>query len=302
LKQLSRIPSIRAELILVFVAAIWGGTFVIIKLTLLDISPFSFLTIRFSLASILFYLIFHKKIKAPSRDELIGGLILGVLLFTGFASQTFGLVYTTASKSALITGVNIVIIPFAQYLIIKKKVGIENWIGIIVVLAGLYFLTQPQFGKINTGDAVTLICAISWAFYIIYLDIASRKYSLHLIVFIQFLLVTLFSLIFAISFEKLSFVHFTEISVLGILYTSVLATLVATFLGNKYQKETTPVRAGILFTFEQPSAVIFAMIFLKDTLTTLQLLGGLLMLLGILFSETFEYIKTGLKNSSQNEQ
>ena len=292
-------PSIRAELILVLIAAIWGGTFVIIKLTLLDIPPFSFITIRFAIATVLFYIIFRKKIKLSSKNELTGGLILGILLFMGFASQTFGLVYTTASKSALITGVNLVILPFAQYLIIKRKVGFENWVGIIVVLAGLYLLTQPTMDNINIGDAVTLICAISWAFYIIYLDIASKKYSLHIIVFIQFIIVTLFSLILALSFEKFSSIHFTEISVLGILYTSVLATLIATFLGNKFQKETTPVRAGILFTFEQPSAVIFAIIFLKDVMGTFQYIGGLLMLLGILFSESFEYIRASLKNSPE---
>lgn len=286
--------SVRAELILVLIATIWGGTFVIIKLTLLDIPPFSFLTIRFSLALVLFYIIFFKKITFPKKDEMVGGLILGILLFMGFASQTFGLVYTTASKSALITGVNLVILPFAQYLIIKRKVGFENWVGIIVVLVGLYLLTHPTMNNINIGDAVTLICAISWAFYIIYLDIASKKYSLHIIVFIQLFLVTLFSFIFALSFEKFSSVHFSEISILGILYTSVLATLISTFLGNKFQKETTPVRAGILFTIEQPSAVIFAMIFLKDVMGTFQLIGGILMLVGILFSESFEYIRTSI--------
>lgn len=292
-------PSIRAELILVFIATIWGGTFVIIKLTLLDIPPFSFLTIRFFIAAILFYLIFYKKLRMPKKNELTGGIILGILLFMGFASQTFGLVYTTASKSALITGVNLVILPFAQYLIIKRKVGFENWVGIIVVLAGLYLLTQPTMDNINIGDAITLICAISWAFYIIYLDIASKKYALHIIVIIQLILVTLFSLIFAVSFEKISSVHFTEISILGILYTSLLATLLSTYLGNKFQKETTPVRAGILFTIEQPSAVIFAMIFLKDVMGTFQYVGGLLMLLGILFSESFEYIKSFVKNSPE---
>ncbi len=288
---------LKAELILVLVAAIWGGTFVIIKLTLLDIPPFSFLSIRFFLASILFYIIFFKKIRLPQKGELAGSLILGILLFTGFASQTFGLVFTTASKSALITGVNLVILPFAQYLIIKKKVGVENWIGIIVVLIGLFLLTQPGDGKINLGDIITLICAVSWAFYIIYLDIASKRINLHIMVFIQFVMVAILSLILALMLEKFSFIHFTTISILGILYTAILATLIATFLGNKYQKETTPVRAGLLFTFEQPSAVIFAMIFIKEYMGYLQLLGGVLMITGILFSEIFEYIKSGLKNS-----
>ena len=75
------------------------------------------------------------------------------------------------------------------------------------------------------------------------------------------------------------------------LYTAIPATLIATFLGNKWQKETTPIRAALLITFEQPSAVIFAIIFLKDVFSLLQIVGGVLMITGILFSETFEYIK-----------
>lgn len=282
---------LKAEIILVFIAAIWGATFVIIKFSLLDIPPFSFLAIRFSIASILFFLIFFKKIHFPKSDELKAALVLGVLLFLGFSSQIVGMVYTTASKSALITGVNLLIIPFAQYVIIKKKVGIENWIGVIVVLFGLYLLTKPEKAGINKGDLITLICAISWAFYIIYLDVFTKKYHLHILVFIQFVIVSTFAAILALIFERSLEIHFTTGSIFGLLYTAIPATLLATFLGNKYQKETTPTRAAILITFEQPSAVIFAIIFLKEYLEFLQITGGILMILGILFSETYEYIR-----------
>lgn len=291
LPVIENLRKLKAELILLFIAAIWGGTFVITKLSLLELPPFTFLSIRFLLASILFLLIFFRKIQFPKKDELIGGIILGILLFSGFASQTLGLVYTTASKSALITGTNLLIIPFAQYLIIKKKVGLENWISVIVVLMGLYLLTRPESAGINFGDFLTLICAFSWAFYIIYLDIASKKYQLHTLVITQFLLVSVLSFTLSIIFEKLPSLHFSVISITGILYTAILATLIATFLGNKYQKETTPIRAGIIFMFEQPSAVFLAIIFLNESFGLIQILGGVLMLLGILFSESYEYIK-----------
>jgi drug/metabolite transporter (DMT)-like permease len=64
-------------------------------------------------------------------------------------------------------------VPFAQYFIIKRKVGVENWIGIVVLW--LYLLTNPTVNGINKGDLITLICAFAWAFYIIYLDIFSRN-------------------------------------------------------------------------------------------------------------------------------
>jgi drug/metabolite transporter (DMT)-like permease len=294
------LKKLKAELILFFIAAIWGGTFVIIKVTLTQLPPFYFIAFRFTAATIIFFFLVYRKIPEWNKDAVKAGLALGILLFAGFASQTSGLQFTTASKSALITGVNLLIVPFAQYFIIKRKIGMENWIGVIVVFIGLYLLTNPAVNGINKGDLITLICAFSWAFYIIYLDILSKKYNLYILVLTQFVLVSILSFLFASLFENISDVHINSISLLGLLYTALPATLLATFLGNKYQKETSPVRAAIIFTFEQPSAVFFGIIFLKDIFTPFQIIGGVLMIGGILFSETFEYIKKGFTKNSNN--
>ncbi len=291
---------LKAEIILFFIAVIWAGTFVIIKVTLTQLPPFYFLAFRFSAASLIFFLIFFKKLPRTNKKEITAGLVLGVMLFAGFASQTSGLVYTTASNSALITGVNLLIVPFAQYFIIKRKVGFENWIGVIVVLCGLYLLTNPTVNGINKGDLITLICAYAWAFYIIYLDIFSRKHNLYVLVLTQFVLVSVFSFLCAFAFDNAGEIIISSTSVLGLLYTAVLATLLATFLGNKYQKDTSPIRAALLFSVEQPAAVILAVIFLKDDFQTLHIIGGILMIGGILFSETFEYIKNAYFNGGKN--
>jgi drug/metabolite transporter (DMT)-like permease len=294
------LKKLKAELILVFIAAIWGGTFVIIKITLTELPPFYFITFRFTIAAVIFYLLAFNKLSGWNKGAVKGGLILGILLFAGFASQTSGLLYTTASKSALITGVNLLIVPFAQYFIIKRKVGFENWTGVVVVLIGLYLLTNPAVYGVNKGDLITLICAFAWAFYIIYLDIFSRKYNLFVLVLTQFVLVSVLSFLSALLFESTSEIHFNSTAVWGLLYTAIPATLIATFLGNKWQKETTPIRAAILITFEQPAAVIFAIIFLKDVFSVLQIIGGVLMITGILFSETFEYIKKAYFKREEN--
>ncbi len=291
---------LKAEIILFFIAVIWAGTFVIIKVTLTQLPPFYFLAFRFSAASLIFLLIFFKRLPRTNKKEITAGLILGVLLFAGFASQTSGLVYTTASNSALITGVNLLIVPFAQYFIIKRKVGFENWIGVVVVLCGLYLLTNPTVNGINKGDLITLICAFAWAFYIIYLDIFSRNYNLYVLVLTQFVFVSVFSFLFAFAFDNAVDIVISSTSILGLLYTAVLATLLATFLGNKYQKDTSPIRAALLFSVEQPAAVILAIIFLKDEFQTLHIIGGILMIGGILFSETFEYIKTAYFKGGSN--
>jgi drug/metabolite transporter (DMT)-like permease len=289
---------LKAELILVFVAAVWAGTFVVIKVTLTDLPPFYFLTFRFFIAASIFYALFFKKISFDNKDAIKAGLLLGFFLFLGFASQTSGLKYTTASNSALITGVNLLIIPFAQYFITGRKAALENWIAVFIVMIGLFMLTRPNEIGLNPGDLITLICAVSWAFYIVYLDVFSKKFGLHLLTFLQFASVFVLSFILALIFESPGSINITTNSVLGLLYTALPATLMATFLETKYQKETTPVRAALLITFEQPAAVIMAVIFLNDSFNTLQLIGGFLMLAGIVFTETYEYLRPGIRKNN----
>jgi drug/metabolite transporter (DMT)-like permease len=210
----------------------------------------------------------------------------------GFGSQTVGMIYTSASNSALITGVTILIVPFAQFLIIKKRVLAENWIGVLIVTIGLFLLTQPHLNGINIGDVITLICPFAWAFYIIYVDVYTNKYDIETLIFLQLWFVALVSLMLGLIFEDFSLINFTAGDIFSFLYMGILATFVTTILLNKYQKMTTPIRASIIYTWEQPSAVMLSVIFINEYFNFLQIVGGVLMVGGILFSETFEYIKS----------
>ena len=117
---------ITARLGLILVAIIWGITFVLVKIALNDIPPFYFCSLRFGLATILSIIILHQKIFTCTRNECIGGVICGLFLFFGYTFQNFGLMNTTASKSAFITSVSVLLVPiliimFKLQTINKKK-------------------------------------------------------------------------------------------------------------------------------------------------------------------------------------
>jgi drug/metabolite transporter (DMT)-like permease len=288
-------PRYKAEIILFVIATIWAATFPILKITLADFPPFYFVAIRFLIAALIFSVVFMKQLSKPSAGETKAALILGVLLLLGFGTQSVGLRYTSSSNSALITGMNVLIVPFAQYIITRKKVFIENWIGVLLVTIGLYLLTQPEINGINIGDWVTLICAIAWAFYIIYLDVFSnRKYNINNLIVIQFWFVTFSAFIIGLVYEDSSKLVYSSNNILALLYTGILATLVATTLGNRYQKFTSPIRATLVMSWETPAAVMMSLLFLKESFKIIQISGAVLMVLGILFSESFEYIKTAI--------
>lgn len=283
--------NLKAELLLFLTATIWAGTFPIVKTSLATLPPFYFIGIRFLIGAVIFSVIFFRKLRLDNPDVLKAGLVLGLFQMIGFSSQTIGMIYTTASNSALITGVTILIVPFAQYTIVKKKVLFENWVGIVIVTIGLGFLTQPHISGFNTGDIITIICPFAWAFYIIYVDVYTNRYDISTLIFLQLWVVVIISFILGFVFEDFSAIGFSGGEITSFLFMGVLATFVTTILLNKYQKETTPVRASIIYTWEQPAAVILSIIFINEKFNYLQLAGGALMVTGMLFSESFEYFR-----------
>jgi drug/metabolite transporter (DMT)-like permease len=144
---------------------------------------------------------------------------------------------------------------------------------------------------LNTGDLITLICTFSWAFYIVLLDPYSKQYNINILIFVQFWFVAIVSLIISLIFENYTSLTFSAEDYYAITYMGLAATLITTTLGNHYQKYTTPIRASIIFTWEQPAAVMLAIIFLGEKFGAVQIIGGALMIAGILFSETFDYFR-----------
>ena len=195
------------EAILLLVTVIWGATFVIIKLALADVSPMMFVASRFLFASLLLLPFMIKVLKKTSREVIVSGFILGLMYFVGFATQTIGLNYTTATKSGFITGTFVIFTPLFQLLFEKKKPSKGNLIGVVFVIIGLILLSSKRgsifdiFHEIGTGfnigDFYTLLCAVFFAMYLVYLDIISKKYYYLPLVFMQISVTAVCGLIFA---------------------------------------------------------------------------------------------------------
>jgi len=159
-----------AQASLILVTIIWGITFVLVKNALNDAAPFSFAALRFGLATILTALLLHKNIFSISKYELIGGLLCGFFLFMGYAFQNFGLMITSASKSAFITSVSVLIVPLMLVALDIQQVKLRIWIAVCLATIGLYLLIMPGSGGLNIGDILTFGCAVSFAVHIIAQD------------------------------------------------------------------------------------------------------------------------------------
>jgi drug/metabolite transporter (DMT)-like permease len=132
---------IKADLSLLAITAIWGSSFALMK-NVLDYMPsFAYLALRFLIAAAVMVAIFHREFRNLNKKVLLYGCILGLMLFGGMALQVTGLYFTTASNSAFITGLNVIMVPVISALVLRKKPDIASVIGVILAFAGLFLLT-----------------------------------------------------------------------------------------------------------------------------------------------------------------
>ncbi len=279
-----------AELMLFLTTFLWAGTFVAVKIGLDDISPIFYVAVRFAVAAILFFAIFSRKLRELESSTIRRGVILGLFLFFGFVFSTVGLKLTTASKSGFITGMLVVFTPIAQVVIERRAPKLGNIIGVILVSMGLWFLTSPTGSEFNLGDGLTLIAAVIYSLYIVYLDIFSKQHDVVQLTFLQLVTTAVMAFVTASLFEPISFA-LTKLSLASLAYASLLATVVTTYVQTRYQKETTPTRAAIIFSLEPVIAAWLAYIFLNEILGVLGILGGGLIVVGLIISELSDMFK-----------
>jgi drug/metabolite transporter (DMT)-like permease len=274
----------RAEGMLLMATLIWGSTFPVVKNLLSEVSPLQMMVLRFGLASIVVLSIAWKSIFPLTRIQLLHGGVLGAVFFCGFVLQTVGLTLTTASKSAFITGLLVIFVPFLQIGIERRPPRLGNMIGIGVVLTGLYFLTVPGDIGFNFGDVLTLVCAVVFAVYIVYLDVAVKSMNTVQVLFLQIATNAFLSLCAACAFGRLD-IHLSPGGMLGVGYLTISATIITVLIQSRYQRETTPTRAAVIYSVEPVVAAILSWVILGETLGISGVTGASMILAGVLISE-----------------
>lgn len=275
------------ELVLIIVCFFWGITFVVVQNAIEDLPPYSFLTIRFFIASLLLWLINKLFFKENIWDlaAIKNGLLVGFFLFLGFALQTFSLLYTTSGKSGFFTGMNVAFVPFVALLLFRHRIKIPSLIGVICSVIGLYFLSGSIVGM-NTGDILAIGCAAAFAIQITLTGQFTNKVGTYTFVIWQLVTVTFCSGILSLFFENIQPTVFLKPIVwTAILITSALATVFAYVAQTIVQKKISSARVAVIFTLEPVFAAVTDYYTNGITLTTTELLGCCIIIFGILLAE-----------------
>ncbi len=274
-----------AQIGLIFTTFIWGATFVLVKDALNDAPPFWFGGIRFFIAFGLTLLLVNKDSFNITKTELIGGIVCGFWLFVGYAFQNFGLMQTTASKSAFITSVAVIFVPIILILFYKKNISSQIWASVGLAIIGLYLLINPKGEGINIGDILTLGCAFSFAYHVIfqdkYIHIGVNIYRFFLI---QTLVVTALSILHGFIFEPTPIVWSNTLWI-ALIVTGVFATFIGILIMIWAQQILDPSQTVIIFTLEPLFASLFALVVVGEVLGISGWIGGVLIIIGVLVGE-----------------
>ena len=266
--------------------AIWGITFIMVKEALNEAPPFAFGGLRFLVAAFcnLLFILFH--LKNISRQEIIGGIYCGILLFFGYAFQNFGLTITTASKSAFITGTNILMVPIFLLIFRGQKVKIKVWLAIFIATIGLYLLLDPVGGSINSGDLLTFGCAASFALHILLQDKYVRSgINILRFFFIQLTTVAIVSFLSHFAFETQPILMSPQLQT-ALVVTGVFATFIGIGIMVWAQKILNPSETAIIFSMEPVFAGLFAWWYAGEILSVMGWFGGLLVVGSVIWAET----------------
>ncbi|OQA22527.1 MAG: putative inner membrane transporter yiJE [Chloroflexi bacterium ADurb.Bin360] len=284
----------RANALLLLAAAIWGFAFVAQRVGMNYVGPFTFTGVRFALGSVALLPVLiaqrrRSKESLPWRVLLPGGLIAGIVLFAGASCQQIGIVTTTAGKAGFITGLYVVLVPLLG-LLQRQRTGVGAWIGAILAVVGLYFLTMPadlselRLTAMTSGDLWVLLGACFWALHVHILAWLTQRVEALPLAVLQFAVTAILSSIVALLLETPTLPGLRG-AVWAILYGGLLSVGVAYTLQVVAQRDARPAHAAIILSLEAVFAVLGGVLLLGETLTLRGLAGCALMLAGMLVSQ-----------------
>lgn len=270
--------------LLIFVTVIWGSTFAIIKETIQTVPVSILLALRFSIAA--FILIWVK----PERKTLVPGLVLGLLSFIGYATQTIGMLTTSASKAAFITGLSVILTPIVGAIWLRQWIPLRAWLAALLALAGLGLMTLNPHEGLAVGDVWVLGTALAYAAYIVYLGEVAVRHKPLVLTSLQIVVVTVFS--WGWATPRLHILKSLSTSeIYALLYLAVFATALVLWLQTLAQRVVPAYTAALIFALEPVFAAVFAYYMLGEMLSPQGWFGGALVVLAMILGGSCPMLK-----------
>ena len=266
---------------LIFVAVVWGSTFPIISTSLKFIDPMSFLLFRFIIASLVLLPFIYKRIN--KRDAIFGSLV-GIPLFLGYVTQTYGLEYTSPSMSGLITGIYIILTPVLSIFILKNGVDMVKIYLTVAAFVGMALMSVTSTSGQILGNVLTVGTAIFYALQMVLTEKYLVKGDPMVFTFFQLVVVAVLSLVVSPESVLKVGVLTNSYVLFSILFNAILGTTLAIWILSLSIKTISAYLTALILIIEPVSAVAVSTIFFHYPVTSLMLLGGVIILVSMLLA------------------
>lgn len=274
----------KAELVLVFITMLWGGTFLIVHNVMTVSGPMFFVGLRFAAAALFVGIFCARSLPGLTLLELKAGVLIGVSIMLGYGLQTVGLQTISSSQSAFITALYVPFVPLLQWLVLGRRPGLMPSLGIGLAFAGLMLLAGPSGGAVqfSPGEIATLISAVAIAAEIILIGNYAGKVDVRRVTVVQLATASALAFMMVVPTQErlpdFSWLLLTSAIGLGAMSAVIQVAM------NWAQKSVSPTRATLIYAGEPVWAGIVGRI-AGDRLPGLALLGGLLIVIAVVVSE-----------------
>lgn len=286
-----------AKLGLLITAILWGSSLTVVKGATDTFNPNFILMVRFAISAILLAIIFNKKVRKATKDDLKAGFIVGFFLFIAYSSQTLGVTYADPGRSAFLSASYCVIVPFLSWAITKNRPDKYNMWAAVIAIVGIYLISKSGVEKGTSifnaskemllGDGLALLSGILFAAHIVAVKIFTKGKDPIVMTIFQFTSAAILSAIVTLFFEDNSnMVINSSRPILEILYLAIFCTTVALLLQNIGQKYTDESSAAIILGFESVFGILIPVMLGIESLTPMSIVGFVLMFAAIMISET----------------
>ena len=287
---------LRGNLILMMAAFLWGTTFVAQQSGMDSLGPFSYAASRYFLGWLTLLLVWfaYRGQRQAARkggsyhSGWLAGCGAGGIMFIASSLQQVAMQYTTAGKTSFITCLYIIFVPVFA-VVLRQRIKLENWIGAVLALAGLYLLCVRETFSLSYGDGLVLVSAVFWAIHILFTGRFAARVDVIEMSTAQIFVTMLASLAVALVFEDIQWSGLIA-EAFPIFYAGVMSAGVAFTLQIIGQQYAEPSHAAIIMSLESVFGAVSSWLLLGEVMSGVEIMGCLLMITGMIVTQTGSWL------------
>lgn len=282
-----------ARIALLGLGAIWGSTFVVVSSTSEFFQPAFLIALRFSISFVFLAVLFFPRFKLIQKEYVVAAVLAGITSFFGYYTQAYAMTTLGGKpgRTAFLVATYCVIVPFASWLINKKRPDKYNIIAAFMCIAGVALISLPDLlaegnSSVSLADFFALASSFIFVANIIIVERMISKLDTVLFTILHFFVVSALAVAFTALFEDNSHTLWSGQSLFTLFYLAIPCTALALLLQSFGQKYTPASTAALFFSLESVFGIAFSVLAGVELLSTNLLIGGMLIVLSIVISES----------------